>query len=322
MTPPPPPFRLSRLRDDPPFDSALDDVPLARARAALAQGRWTSARSLLAETGDDWDRRGHRLVVLGEGRTSATWAREWQLAEPGSPDAAALLACATVFRAVAGKEKPEQARDACLAAAALTPADPTPWLCLLILARHAGTDDERMRAFDQIRGRHRGHHHGHHLMVACLAERPQTAAADDGAYHEVYEFAEWAVSEAPAGSPLAVLPVVAHAELYRVLATAGTLPADPAASGHWDGWRARQALKRGFDWWLEWDGAGHDHPRLHHDLNFLVHAQFLRGRTAEAAALFHRIGRHATRGPWAYPDRDPKKAFRAAREAVLGPGSP
>ncbi|MEU1541314.1 hypothetical protein ABZ461_25015 [Actinacidiphila glaucinigra] len=321
MTPPPPPFGFSRSRDDLRFDPALDDEPLADVRAALAQGRWTAARSLLAETGDDWDRRGHRLVVLGEGGASATWAREWQLAEPGSSDAAALLASATVFRAVAGKEKPEQAREACLAAAALTPADPTPWLCLLILARHTGSDDEQIRAFDQVRGRHRSHHHGHHLMTACLAERPQ-AAADGGAFHEVYEFVDWAVGEAPAGSPLAVLPVVAHAELYRVQASAGTLPADPAASGHWDGWRARQALKRGFDWWLEFDGDGHDHPRLHLDLNFLVHAQFLQGRTAEAAALFNRIGVHATRIPWAYPDRDPKKAFRAAREAVLGPGSP
>lgn len=103
MTPPPPPFGFSRSRDDLRFDPALDDEPLADARAALAQGRWTAARSLLAETGDDWDRRGHRLVVLGEGGASATWAREWQLAEPGSSDAAALLASATVFRAVAGE---------------------------------------------------------------------------------------------------------------------------------------------------------------------------------------------------------------------------
>ncbi|MDX3235552.1 hypothetical protein PV392_07625 [Streptomyces sp. ME03-5709C] len=320
MTPPPPPFGLSRSRDGLRFDPALDDEPLAGARTALAQGRWTTARSLLAGTGDDWDRRGHRLVVLGQGGASAIWAREWRLAEPGSSDAAALLACATVFRAVTGKDSPERAREACRAAAALTPADPTPWLCLLILARHTGTHDEQMRAFDQVRGRHRSHHHGHHLMAACLAERPQTA--DDGAaFHEVYEFAEWAAGEAPAGSPLAVLPLVAHAELYRVLARSGTLPADPAASGHWNGWRARQALKRGFDWWLDRDGGGHDHPRLHLDLNFLAHAHFLRGRTAEAAALFNRIGAHATRVPWAYPDRDPQKAFHAARAAVLGPGS-
>ncbi|MDX3071453.1 hypothetical protein ACIP98_07365 [Streptomyces sp. NPDC088354] len=316
---PPPPFGFSRSRDELRFDPALDDEPLATARAAFAQGRWTEARTLLAETGDAWDRRGHRLVVLGEGRASSTWAREWQLAEPGSPDAAALLGCALVFRAVDGKERPETAREACLAAAALAPADPTPWLCLLILARHTGTDDDRMRAFDQVRGRHRDHHHGHQLMAACLAERPQSPA-DGSQFHEVYEFAEWAAGDAPEGSPLAVLPVVAHAELYRVLAAAGTEPADPAESEHWRGWRARQALKRAFDWWLEWDDR--DHPRLYLDLNFLVHAQYLQGRNAEAAALFNRIGGYATRIPWSYPDRDPKKAFRAAREAVLGPGSP
>jgi hypothetical protein len=40
-----------------------------------------------------------------------------------------------------------------------------------------------------------------------------------------------------------------------------------------------------------------------------------------AAALFNRIGRDATRVPWSYFDRDPKKSFRTARNAALGFGS-
>lgn len=318
MTPSPPPLGFSRSRDGFGFDPALGDDALVTARAALARGRWTDARALLAETGDDWDRRGHRLVVLARGAASAVWAQEWQLAEPDSADAATLLGCATVFRAVSGKENPAAAREACLAAARMAPADPTPWLGLLILARRTGTDDEWMRAFDQVRGRHRAHHHAHFLMAACLAER--AAAQGDDPFHEVYEFAEWAAEEAPAGSPLATLPVVAHTERYRVLAQAGAEPGDPAHSRHWTTWRARQGIKRAFDWWLEWDGR--DHPLLYLDLNFLAHAQVLQGRTAEAAALFNKIGPHATRAPWGYPDRDPKKAFRAARNAVLGLGPP
>ncbi|AEW97412.1 MULTISPECIES: hypothetical protein [Streptomycetaceae] len=314
---PPPPWRRMRHADGPALDPALDDTPLATVRDALARGRWAEVRALLAETGEDWDRRGHRLVVLGEGNASAVWAREWQLAEPDSPDAAALLACATVFQAVRGKETPDTARRHCLTAATLAPADPSPWLGLLILARRTGTDDERARAFDQVRARHREHHHAHHLMAACLAEHHE---AHDDPLHEVYDFAAWAAEQAPADSPLAVLPVVAHAERYRVLARAGAAAGDPAASGHWTTRRARQVMKAAFDWWLEWGGEDHHHPRHKVDLNYLAHAKYHAGRLAEAATLITRIGPHVTHAPWSYPDRDPAAEFRAAADAALGPG--
>ncbi|MCX4510044.1 hypothetical protein OHA27_06920 [Streptomyces sp. NBC_01619] len=319
MPPPPPPPPLGRGRrragrSGHPFDSALDDTELIAARGQLAQGRWAAARSLLVATGDDWDRRGHRLVVLGEPRSSAAWASDWLLAEPASPDATMLLACAGVHAALGGRERPETARTACLAAAELAPHDPTPWLAQLLLARTLGTEEEVVHLFDEVRVRHPEHHHAHHLMVARLAERH--AAAGQDPLHEVYDFASWAAEQAPADSPLAVLPVVAHAERYRVLAAAGSEPADPLASGHWSGRRARQVMKAAFDWWLEWERE--DHPRNRVDLNFLAHAKYCEGRSAEAAALFHRIGAHATPAPWSYPDQDPHHAFQAARAAALG----
>ncbi|WP_156721643.1 hypothetical protein [Streptomyces apocyni] len=311
---PPPPLGRSRRRGAQGFDPALDDAELVAARTALDRGRWTAARSLLADTGDDWDRRGHRMVVLAQPRSTGAWAQEWRLAEPESADAAALVACAAVFRALRGKERAERAQEACHTAAALAMADPTPWLALLILARTLGTEEEVVRLFDEVRHRHPEHHHAHHLMVARLAER-RTAAGQDP-LHEVYDFAAWAVEQAPADSPLAVLPVVAHAERYRVLASVGSEPADPETSQHWTGRRARLVMKAAFDWWLEWGGSSH--PRNRIDLNFLAHAKFCEGRAAEAAALFHRIGTQGTREPWAYPDRDPGAAFRAARNAALG----
>jgi hypothetical protein len=153
-------------------------------------------------------------------------------------------------------------------------------------------------------------------MVARLAERGDGGGPDP--LHEVYDFANWAAEQAPADSPLAILPVVAHAERYRVLAAAGHESPDPAASGHWVGRRARLVMKAAFDWWLEWEQDGH--PRRLIDLNFLAHAKSCEGRGAEAAALFHRIGEHATPAPWSYPDRDPFPAFRAARAGALGTG--
>jgi hypothetical protein len=296
------------------LDPALDDVELVSARAALAQGRWQAARTLLAHTGDEWDRRGHRITVLALEPYCAAWANDWLLAEPDSADAAVLLALAQVRRALRGKEKPARAREACLSAAALAPADPTPWLGLLMLEDPPGAGDEVVRLFGEIRARHPDHHHAHHLMVARLAEHRAEAGPEP--LHQVYDFANWAAEQAPADSPLAILPVVAHAERYRVLATAGHEPPDPAASGHWTGRRARQVMKAAFDWWLEWEHEGH--PRRLVDLNFLAHAKVHEGRGAEAAALFHRIGDHPTPAPWSYPERDPYPAFRAARDSALG----
>lgn len=314
--PPPPPLGRGRRRAAHAFDAALDDTELAAARAALAQGRWQSARSLLVRTGDDPDRRGHRVVVLAAEPYTAAWTADWLLAEPDSADAAVLLAAARVQRALRGKDKPAAAREACHTAVALAPADPTPYLALLLLERVHGDDTTFVRTFEQVRARHSEHHHAHHLMVARLAERRADAGPDP--LHEVYDFAAWAAEQAPADSPLAMLPVVAHAERYRVLAATGSVSADPLASGHWTGRRARQVMKAAFDWWLEWEHE--DHPRRLVDLNYLAHAKVCEGRGAEAAALFHRIGDHPTPAPWSYPDRDPYPAFRAARDRALGTG--
>ena len=70
----PPPFGRSRKRAAQAFDAALDDAELVDARAALAQGRWQAVRTLLSRTGDDWDRRGHRVTVLAAESYSEAWA--------------------------------------------------------------------------------------------------------------------------------------------------------------------------------------------------------------------------------------------------------
>ncbi|REK90235.1 hypothetical protein DY245_11425 [Streptomyces inhibens] len=310
---PPPPLVRARRPGAPALAPALGDTELAIAADALALGQWARVRTLLAETGEDWDLRGHRLTVLATCPGSAAWAGDWQLAEPDSGDAATLLAVATVRLALRGASGHGTAAKACATAARMLPDDPTPWLGALILARRTGTADESAHAFEQIRARHPDHHHAHHLMTACLADhRP---GGTDGPAHPVHDFAARAAARAPADSPLALLPVVAHAERYRVRAAAGLAPPDPADCGHWSTRHARQVLQAAFDWWLEWEGE--DHPRGKIDLNFLAHATFHEGRMAEAAALFQRIGPHRTPAPWSYAGRDAEGAFRAARETAL-----
>ncbi|MFS4094971.1 hypothetical protein ACLU3S_20915, partial [Streptomyces sp. AF1A] len=114
MPPLPPVLGVRRALTDQPgdtapddsaaFDDTLGDAELRTARSALAQGRRQAARSLLLHTGDDWDRRGHRLTVLAREPYAVAWASDWLQAEPASADAAALFALAQVHRALRGKE--------------------------------------------------------------------------------------------------------------------------------------------------------------------------------------------------------------------------
>jgi hypothetical protein len=310
MNPPPPPLGFSRRKDGPPPDPTLGDEDLAAARSALAHGRWSDARTLLLATADDWDRRGHRVVVLAETSSAEAWARDWQQTEPDSADAAVLLACAVTARALAGRQSPDAARAALSTAADAAPDDPTPHLAALRLAARTGSAAECRAAFAEVCARYPEHHHAHHLMTAVTA--------DAGGEAEVYDFARDAAAAAPVDSPLAVLPVIAHAERFRVLRqAAGGDGNEMAAHAHWSGPRGRFAVRSAFDWWLEWD-SGNDHPRRAVDLNFLAHAKFHEGRLAEAAALFQRIGPLLTTAPWSYAGASPGRTFCAARDAAYG----
>lgn len=316
MSPPPPPLGRARKRAAQAYDEALDDAELVAARAALAQGRWQSTRSLLVRTGDDFDRRGHRIAVLAKESYCAAWAREWLLAEPDSGDATVLLAMAQVRRALRGKEKPARVREACRKAAELMPHDPTPWLGLLMLECSLGAEGDVIRIFEQIRTRYADHHHAHHLVVGWLAERRVEAGPDP--LHEVYDFANWAAEQAPADSPLAILPVIAHAERYRSLAAAGHEPADPAASGHWVGRRARQVMKAAFDWWLEWEHEDHPHAAGRPQLPRARQGLRGTGRRGRRPLPPHRRPRHPRPLVLSRPGRPHRLPYRTRRRPGHG----
>ncbi|NGO70102.1 tetratricopeptide repeat protein [Streptomyces boncukensis] len=307
MTPPPPPLTFRRFSEGRRPDPALDDDALRSARDAFVRGHWTEARGLLLATGDDWDRRGHRCTVLAAAPAAQAWAREWLQTEPDSADAAVLLACATAVHAARGKQHPNTTREAIATAVRTAPADPTPWLALLLLFRATATPEDCRYAFEEARARHGEHHRAHHLMAASLAEKGP----------EVYDFATAAAERAPADSPLALLPVVAHAERFRVLAAARQTDPDPTRAQHWTGRYARLVVRAAFNWWLEW-GAEDSGPHRLTDLNYLAYAKFHEGRMAEAAALFQRIGPHITPEPWSFSGRDPHTSFHTAHRTALG----
>jgi hypothetical protein len=135
---------LGRSRKPTPRLAAeLGDTELGRECRQLA-GRGTARtlaaaviERLLKDTGQDGDRRAHRLAVLAAVTRPAT-QRSWMEQQPGNPDAHTLFAWGTMVR---GSHAPpshaefEQAVEACATAAGLEPYDPNPWVARLGLLR-------------------------------------------------------------------------------------------------------------------------------------------------------------------------------------------
>jgi hypothetical protein len=305
------------------FDPALDDAQLAAARDALIRGRWEEARTLLSVTGTDWDRRSHRVAVLADAVVDAPWDEDWLSAEPHGADANALHAYTLALRLGKVKGDPRDAVldivDACELTATLDPDDPVPWLARLLLAARTVDSSQIYEHFDEVRKRAPYHRDGYHAMLDCLiASRPRTPGREN-VITDAFRFADWAAESAPAGSPLAVLPLVAHAAQF------GLLAGDSSNVGlhlHWVSMRANWSIDQALDRWWRPRGRQREHPRALLDLNVLAHAMAQAGRAAEAGELFDAIGQYPTRYPWDLGGKDPVNAFQYARSRALGEASP
>ncbi|NUR25880.1 MAG: hypothetical protein HOV83_08550 [Catenulispora sp.] len=313
------------------MDPALCDLALSEARDAMASGDWEPARDVLAETRSHdsdagWDRRSHRVRVLAEAVANSSWVERWQVLEPVNPDAALLRAQVETVRALRGalagtagfRETAAEALDLCEHAAEMAPADPTPWVAMLTAARaadrgRAAGRDAFWRRWQEMRARDAFHRDGHHEALTYLF------AGWCGSHAEMYDFAYWLAGEAPPGSPLAVLPLVAHAEVYRA-ATAGVAPdLRPPPYRHWSQRLVSTDVDRVLHSWL--GSATVPHAQADLDRNYLLHAMVHSGRvdTDEARALFDAIGSHAMRVPWSYTG-DPASSFLSWRERAFGAG--
>jgi hypothetical protein len=317
------------------FDPALGDFALAQARDALAQGNWEAPRDLLAggrtaTTGGrpDWDRRSHRVRVLAESVANSAWVESWQVLDPMNADAALLRAQVETFRVLrsaggsAATVRESAAADAlalCNHAAEMAPEDPTPWVVMLTLARAAGRTsagsgrDEFWRRWQEMRRRDEFNRDGHHEALAYLC------ASWCGSHVEMYDFAYWLASQAPPGSPLAVLPLVAHAEAYRAMAAGLPARAQPSPHVHWENPQVVADVDRVLRSWL--GSASVTHAQADMDRNYLLHALVFsgRGHGPEARALFEAVGSHATRIPWTYTG-DAETSFLYWRQQAFEAG--
>jgi hypothetical protein len=301
------------------FDPAYDDLDLVEARDEIVQGRWEPARDMLEES-RDFDRRVQRVRVLADAVGTNPWIERWQALDPHNRDAAVIRAQVEVVRAVRTHAQPgapglarqtKVAEEQCQRAIALDARDPTPWISLLTLARVQGVSrDEFWRRWQELRDRDEWSREGNNQALIYLF------AAWQGSHAEMYDFAYWLAGQAPNGSPLATLPLVAHAEAYRVRAVeAKAAGSQIGLDLHWTQDQVQSDLSGIMTRWFRVSRPNHAQAKL--DLNYLAHALVYADRHAEAAEVFTVIGAYATKLPWVYTG-DPEQAFGYWRERLIG----
>lgn len=262
---------------------------------------------LLDGTGEDWDRRCHRLAVLSEAALRGV-QRQWKERRPHHPDALVLHAWGVLTRGrltMPTREESESAWRACVEASRLRPADPCPWIVrlgLLRLWRRPGS--EVFPLWREISGRDPWNREAHMQMFAYLSLR------ECGSLSQLLEFVDGVRACAPPSAPTAALPLRSLVERYHSLLLRGGVGALGAVR-LWDTPEAVDALRTAA---TTWPRPGHlTHAAALADLNVLAYALTEAKRSAWAADVFDALDGRATPFPWNRDDGDPARAFATAQ---------
>ena len=295
--------------DDRPLRRILKELRPAQQMHGLGAGAtrplWTPLAELLHATGRDWDRRVHRISVLAHALPPVVVDR-WIMDRPRDPDALVVRACARVAQ-VKGPA-PSDARDIyddCRRATEAAPEDPTPWLAMLRLMYACGSPvHAAVPVWTEAVTRDPWNRSAYHQMLRHLSPRGH------GTLMEMIDFAARCTSQAPHGSPVAVLPLAARVELVAHRRSTG--PAGGfAADGHWYEPSAAAEADTALARWFHAETQPHAEALA--DLNLLAFVLTRLKRTDDAAPVFRRIGPHMTRHPWDLAS-DPVGTFRFWRD--------
>ncbi|MFF8384285.1 hypothetical protein ACF053_11725 [Streptomyces kanasensis] len=295
---------------------------LERALAAAAHGGWEPAARLMAATREDrdWSLRCGYARALGDAAAEGdgAWLETWtHVAGPDDPDVAVVRAHATVSVAwrlrgaayakdtsreqFAGFHRTlAQAPAEIECAAELNPADPTPYVAELHTARGLGYPHGRVhRIWAEVTARDPYHFDAHTsaLQYWCAKWHGSAELAES--------FARSAAAAAPAGSLLAVLPLVAWWEHHDD----GAKAAD---------YRTPQLVALVDAALADVAAAPPGHPRAATVRHVLAYFLTRQGRHEAALEQFRLVDGHVGAFPWAYYD-DPAAAYcRWREEAAKG----
>ena len=302
------------------WNPAGADRGLAQVALDLKAGRFHEARALIAATRTDFELRAHRSLVLASVAAGLDVAERWLSDEPSNPDALLVYARTAVARALRSADSGDEragglaalAQRACLVCADADPADPTPWIGLLALARlgHAKvpgpegvTSPGPWDLLGEARERDPLSREAHHRLLACFYPRYGDSA------DAMWEVARWVSLHSPADCALQVLPLTAYVEHYRDLRD------DPArgqfADRQWTDQHALFTSMHVFDGWFR---AVEREPLVPvADFSVLAHALYMGDRLWEAAKVFRAMGPYASTHPWSLFG-DPAEQLTRARQ--------
>ncbi|WP_181804970.1 hypothetical protein [Streptomyces shenzhenensis] len=291
---------FSRRQQAPRLAPELDDTALGRVLTGVASARGPGPQDLaiaqleqlLRDTGDDWDRRCHRVTVLAEAVPAL--ARGWRARYPRDADALLLHAWS---------ELPVDPRAATVAfqlAASARPADPTPWVgalaALRLLARPSA---ELTPVWREIRARDPWNREAHLQVLGYLSPEEQ------GSQAALRDFLDDLVATMPYGVPAQCLPLAAAVRQYhRDLDSGGTRAL--GTGRYWTQPHVAPLLDQALDHWLR---PGHPrHAATVADLGLLAYALSRAARTEDAGAVFDAAGGLVTAWPWGH-DGDPVERY-------------
>ncbi|MFF1277947.1 hypothetical protein ACFVZC_31870 [Streptomyces marokkonensis] len=293
------PLFSSRTSRRPRISLALDDAELTRVLGRLSKrgGSGRSAdvalvASLLEETGDDWDRRSHRVSVLAEATADTGVAAAWLGREPNSADALVFHAWAGLARGMRDGHLEDAAElvSQCHRAADLGPEDPLPWVALIGVSRIERYGQNDVNAvWREATGRDRWHREAYMQMLAYLSPE------EGGSSASVLDFVDVVRTRIPANAPCAAVELTAAVRQYQGLLAQGGVRAMTAGQ-LWEGGQIAAALEQAAALWAK--PGFFQHAAAPADLNVLAYALCAAGRAADAHPVFQALQGVVTSWPW------------------------
>lgn len=295
-------------RGAPHLAPELDDAALGRIRKQLQTPaspgllgiRIDQVERVLAEPGDDWDRRTHRFLVLARAADSSL-AQSWRRRRPRDADPLIFQAWTDLVhgRRAGGLEDPQELLEVCYQAADLAPEDPAPWVAMLGLLRMLERPlGEVLPVWREATARDAWSREAHIQMLGYLSE-------ECGSPGQVLDFIDSLKAAVPPDAPTAGIELISLVERHLRTVSGGGLTA-LMASGQWSQPRAAAALDAAL---AEWAKPGHlRHAEALADLNLLAYALIQANRVGDAAEVFPAIAGVVAPWPWGL-DGDPVRQF-------------
>ncbi|MFD7864633.1 hypothetical protein [Streptomyces sp. NPDC059783] len=302
-----------------PDHALVVDAPQERAVEALAgvrRGAYVPVRALLAATREeaDWTLRDECVWSLAENAVDdGAWLEAWLTESPDDPDALVLDGCRRIrqawkvrtgaFAKDVGAERfrafhalLDDALPVIEAAVAASPGDPVPWTAALTHCLGAGAPREVFDAcLRQALSRAPHHMSTHNNAVQFLSAKWY------GSHEEMLAYAAGVAADAPEGSALRALEVVALLEVG--------LDAQRSSPRDRNGAPGPEQVDAIIATALAYSASRPPEDReARHVRNHLVWELNRLERWTEALDVYRSIGRYVTAFPWAYAG-DPLESF-------------